>query len=401
MEKKVLVIASTFPRWKNDTTPRFVYELSERLSSYFKILVLAPHHKGAHKKEYMGKLEVRRFAYFKPASLQKLCYEGGIIPNMKKSFLARVQIPFLILSEFFASYKIARKEHIDMIHAHWILPQGFVAVFLKKLLKIPLLVTVHGSDLFPLKNRLFKKLQHFVIKNSDYITVNSIATRNELLNRFPLYSSKIKVIPMGIDVNIFKKRNLKKPKKYTKNTILLFVGRLSDQKGIQYLIDAMPDLVRYDSKIKLLIIGEGPYEKRLRERANANKVTSNIEFVGSIPTTEIAKYYNFADIFILPSLSNKTGTEALGLSLLEAMASRCAVIGTKVGGIRFIIKDGYNGVLIEQKDSHNISSAIIMLLKDKKKARKLGKNAAEFVKKHYSWDKISKDFIKLYEDILK
>ena len=245
MEKKSLVIASTFPRWKNDSTPRFVYELSERLASYCKIIVLAPHYKGALKKEIMGKVDVRRFAYFKPESMQKLCYGGGIIPNMKSSLLAKMQMPLLIMSEFFASSKIARKENISLVHAHWILPQGFVGVFLKKLFKAPLLVTVHGSDLFPLKNIFYKNLQDFVFRNSDLITVNSEATKNELVKRFPDYTQKIKIIPMGVDVGLFKKMRIKKPKKYEKNKILLAVGRLSDQKGLQHLIDAMQDIIRF------------------------------------------------------------------------------------------------------------------------------------------------------------
>ena len=228
MEKKILVIASTFPRWQNDSTPGFVYELSERLADKYKIIVLVPHHKNAKKKEIMGKLDIMRFVYFKPEGLQKLCYDGGIIPNMKHSFLAKIQMPLLILSEFFSSYKLIKKEHIDMVHAHWILPQGFVGVFLKKLCKVSLLVTVHGSDLFPLRNKLFKKLQNIVMKNADYITVNSNATKNELIKRFPAYSSKIEIVPMGVDINLFKKRKIQKPKKYKKNKILLFVGRLSN-----------------------------------------------------------------------------------------------------------------------------------------------------------------------------
>jgi glycosyltransferase involved in cell wall biosynthesis len=118
-------------------------------------------------------------------------------------------------------------------------------------------------------------------------------------------------------------------------------------------------------------------------------------------TSDIARYYNFADIFILPSLSTKTGTEALGLSLLEAMASGCAVIGTSIGGIPFVIKDGHNGLLVKQKDSKELTKAIITLLKDKKKSQKLGNNAAGFVRKNYSLEKISKDFIKLYKELLK
>ena len=400
MKKKVLVITTTFPRWKNDATARFVYELSERLASKYKMIVLAPHHKGAAKRERIGKVKIRRFVYFKPESLQRLCYDGGIIPNMKKSLLAKIQMPLLILSEFFTSYKIIKKENIGMIHAHWILPQGFVSVFLKKIFKIPLLVTIHGSDLFPLKSRLLKKLQNFVIENSDFITVNSVATRNELVNRFPAYSSKVKIIPMGVDINIFKKRTVKKPKKYAKNNILLFVGRLSDQKGLQFLIESMPAVVKYNSKVKLLIIGEGSYGKNLREKVHNTKMQAYVEFLGSKSKLDLAKFYNFADIFIIPSLSTKTGTEALGLSLLEAMASGCAVIGTKVGGIPFLIKDNYNGLLIKQKDSHELSNVIITLLKGKRRSKKFGNNAIKFVRENYSWDKISKGFITVYKSLL-
>jgi glycosyltransferase involved in cell wall biosynthesis len=401
MEKKILVIASTFPRWKNDSSPKFVYDLSENLGSKYKIIVLVPHHKDAKKNEIMGGLEVRRFVYFKPESLQKLCYGGGIIPNMKHSFLAKMQMPLFILSEFFASYRIIKKDNIGMLHAHWMLPQGFVGVLLKKLCKVPLLVTVHGSDLFPLKNTFFKKLQHFVIQNCDNLTVNSEATKREIIHRFPEHSSKIEIIPMGVDINLFKKKKVQKPKKYTKNKILLFVGRLSDQKGLQYLVDSMVDLVRYDKHIKLLVIGEGPYEKMLRQRTDSRGVSDNIEFLGSIPTNNVVEYHNFADIFILPSLSNKTGTEALGLSLLEAMASGCAVVGTNVGGISFAIKNGDNGLLVGQKDHHALSHAIITLLKNKKKSLSMGKNASKFVRENYSWEKISKGFGEIYDILLK
>ena len=401
MENKVLVITSTFPRWKNDATPRFVYDLSDRLASGYDIIVLAPHYHKAAKKENIGKLKVRRFVYLKPELMQKLCYEGGMIPNMKKSLLAKIQMPLFILSEFFVSKSIIKKENIEMVHAHWILPQGFVGVFLKKIFKIPLLVTVHGSDLFPLKNKLFKKLQNFVVKNADIVTVNSNATKNELVSRFPSFSSKIRTIPMGVDINIFKKKSVKRPKKYTENKILLFVGRLSDQKGLQYLIEAMPDIIKYDSRVKLLIIGEGSYGKTLQEKTRNNGLEKNVEFLGSMPSQEIVKYYNFADIFVMPSLSTKTGTEALGLALLEAMASGCAVIGTNVGGIPFVIKNNHNGILVRQKDKQELSKAVIALLKNRKNSTKLGTNAAEFARKNYSWDKISKEFTKIYGELQK
>ncbi|MBI2651232.1 glycosyltransferase family 4 protein [Candidatus Woesearchaeota archaeon] len=401
MRHKILVTTTTFPRWANDTTPRFVYELCERLAAKYGVIVVAPHAQGSLKKEKIGKLDVKRFAYFKPESMQKLCYNGGIMPNMKESFLAKIQLPSLIFCEFIACRKIMKRENVSMVHAHWILPQGLVAVFLKKFFKVPLLVTVHGTDLFPLKKIFYRMLQNFVIKNADFATVNSKATENELLQRFPEHSAKIKTIPMGIDIKIFRKIKIKKPKKYSKNKILLFVGRLSEQKGLQYLIESLSSIVKRYPKAKLLVIGEGAYKKTLQEIVNKKKLGKYVEFLGAMPSSELPKHYNFADVFILPSLSAKTGTEALGLSLLEAMSCGCAVIGTDVGGIKYIIKNGYNGIIVRQKDSNAISNAIIKLLGNKKMAEKFGKNAAEFARKNYSWENAAKEFIRLYDKILK
>lgn len=400
-EGKILVMASTFPRWKNDTTPRFVYDLSERLASRCRIIVLAPHHNKAKKKEIMGKLDVRRFSYFKPESMQRLCYEGGMIPNMKKNFLARMQLPLLIISEFFSAYNLIKKENISMIHAHWILPQGFVAAILKKIFGIPLVVTIHGSDLFPLKSFIFIKLQSFVLENADFITVNSIAAKNELEKRFSDRLQKIKVVPMGVDARLFRKRKCMKPKKYSKNKILLFVGRLSDQKGLQYLVEAMPKIVKEEPTAKLLIVGEGPYKLELERKISKNKAKNYVEFLGSLPSSEIVKYHNYADVFVLPSLANKTGTEALGLALMEAMSSGCAVIGTNVGGIPSLIKNSHNGILVPQKDSQELAKAVIMLLKNRKKAEAIGKYASNFIRRNYSWDKISNEFIGIYKSIIK
>ena len=399
MGNKVLVIATTFPRWANDTTPGFVHDLSARLAGKYGIIVLAPHYRNARKRESMDGMDVRRFAYFKPESMQKLCYDGGIIPNMKKSFLARLQMPLLLLSEFFSAYRTIKKENIGIIHAHWMLPQGFVGAFLKRIVKKPLIVTVHGSDLFPLKSGFFKKLQRFTVKNSDIVTVNTEATKKELSSRFPEYASKIRIIPMGVDTRLFKKTKLKKPKKYSRNKLLLTVGRLSDQKGLQYLIGSMHDLLKYDKSIKLLIIGEGSYRNELEQKIKDNGLEKNVEFLGALPIKEIAKYHNYADIFVMPSLATKTGTEALGLSMIEAMSSGCAVIATSVGGIPYALKNEFNGLLVRERDSNALSHAVIRLLKSPKTAGKLGKNAAIFARDNYSWEKVAKDFLKIYDGI--
>src|SRR6185437_1067651 len=109
-KKKILVLASTFPRWRNDTTPPFVFELEKRLVNEFDIIVLAPHAKGAQKKETMEGITVQRFQYFWPAKWQKLCYDGGILPNLKKNTFLYVEALTLLFFEFIAAAKIVRRE---------------------------------------------------------------------------------------------------------------------------------------------------------------------------------------------------------------------------------------------------------------------------------------------------
>ena len=395
--KKILVVASTFPRWLGDSTPGFVFDLSNLLAKKFDMKVLAPHYYGAKKHERMNNLDVYRFQYFL-AKFQKVAYDGGILPNLKKSFLAKLQVPFFLLLEFVSIKKIIKKEQVNAIHAHWIIPQGFLSIFFKKKYKIPLIVSAHGSDVFPLRNLILRYIQRTVLKNCDVCTVNSNATRNELIRRFPEFKNKIRIIPMGVDTNLFKPKNIKnKFKKYKNFKTILFVGRLSEQKGIQYIIESIPSINKKIKNIKLLIVGEGTYKKELTRTIKKLNLESKVEFKGALPKNELVDYYNLADVVVMPSLAGRTGTEGQGLVLLEAMACGKAVVGTNIGGIKDIIKDGENGLLVKQKESKELANKIVNLLKDSKLRKRIEKNGKKFAIKNYSWQSIVKKFEITYQ----
>jgi len=400
--KKALVVASTFPRWRGDSTPGFVFDLTNLLSKKFDMKVLVPHYYKAKKHERMNNLDVYRFQYFYPANLQKVCYDGGILLNIKKSFLAKIQIPFFLLSEFFSIKKIIKKEKIGILHAHWLIPQGFLCVFFKKKYRIPLVVSVHGSDVFPLRNWVFRFVQGMVLKNCDICTVNSNATKNELIRRFPEFKNKIRIIPMGVDVNFFNRKNVKnKFKEYKHNKIILFVGRLSEQKGIQYLIKSIPSINKKIKNIKLLIVGEGAYKRGLMKIIKKLNLINEVEFKGALPRNELTDYYNLADAVVMPSLAGKAGTEGQGLVLLEAMTCGKAVIGTDIGGIKDIIKDGKNGLLVKQKDSTELANKIVNLINDSKLRKRIERNGKKFAIKNYSWQNIVKQFEITYQMLTK
>jgi len=320
-KKKLLVFASTFPRWKNDTNPPFVYELSRRLTKDFDVSVLTPNYPRAKTDEIMEEMKIHRFNYF-IKKYQKLAGSGGILPTLKKNKWFYFQVPFFMIGEFLALRKQIKKNKPDVIHSHWIIPQGFIAYLNYKISGTPYVVTSHGSDILGLKG--FKSLKKRILKNADKITVVSNTIKQEILTNID-YSlkNKIKVIPMGVDTKLFNlnKKDLSIKKKYEINgQFLLFVGRLAPEKGIDLLIEAMPHIIESKPKTKLMIIGGGTLKEELKKRVKELKIENNIIFVGGVDNKKLPRYYATADIFVCPSLR-----EGYGLTYVEASACGCKV----------------------------------------------------------------------------
>lgn len=399
---KVLVLTTTFPRWRNDPTPAFVYDLSKRLKNEgLEIVVLAPHYEGAKFYEKIDGLKVYRFPYFYPTKYQKLCYEGGILPNLKRSWLARIQVPFLFLAELVFAFRIIRKEKINTIHSHWIVPSGLIGGIISKVKHIPHVTTAHAGDVFTVeKSKFLIHISRFIFQNSQKVTVNSTFTK-ESINRIDenLSDSKIEVIPMGADTEIFKPIG-DKLDSFHNNKIIFSIGRLVEKKGFEYLIKAMPLVIREIPTTKLIIGGTGPEESKLKNLVNILGLERDVIFIGYIKTCDLPKYYRTADVFVLPSVKTKEGdTEGLGIVLLEAMACGTPVIGSNIGGITDIIEDGKNGLLIESKNPKDIAEKIIKIISGESLITSFSENGLKTIKERFLWEVIINKFIDIYKGL--
>jgi len=400
-KKSILVTATTFPRWENDTEPNFVFTLSRLLAEHgHKVTVLAPHYNGAKKYEAIGNVKVYRFSYFMPYKLQKVCYEGGIFANLKRHKIAALELPLFVFFELTSMIRLIKKERIDVVHAHWTIPQGYLAYICKKFLNIPYIVTAHAGDIFPLKSVFFRHLSSKAIENSDYCTANSVYTKNELLK---IAEKEVKVIPMGVDFSIFSKtklnRNLRKNIGIKKEFILT-VGRLVEKKGIKYLIMAMKDVAKKLPDARLVIAGDGPERANLETLAKNLGIENSIIFAGRLENKYLPEYYAAADLFVGPSIVTESGdTEGLGIVFLEALASGTCVIGSNVGGIPDIIQNNRTGLLVKEKNPKELSNAIIKLLSNHKLRERLAQNGQKRIKQIYSWKIVAQKFSQLVEDI--
>jgi glycosyltransferase involved in cell wall biosynthesis len=398
---KILVLTTTFPRWEHDTRPAFVYELSKKLQeSGLEIVVLAPHCEGGKQFEILDGMKIYRYPYFFPTKYQKLVYNGGILPNIKKSNLAKVQIPFLLISQMFYTFKIVRQEKIEIIHSHWIIPNGLIGAICKILFNIPHITTAHAGDVFTIqKSGILRMVGSFVLSNAEIITANSTFTKKSILSINNSVNQRIQIIPMGVDEGRFCKIDRVRAEESSGSVqIILSIGRIVEKKGLIYLIMAMREVVDTYPSATLLIGGDGPEKENLIQLCHELDLERNVVFLGFVPAEKIAERYASSDVFILPSIETKNGdTEGLGVVLLEAMACGIPVIGSDIGGITDIIIDHKTGLLIRPGDPDDIAKKILLLLSDKELQKYLSRNALTLINKKFSWDIVSKQFFDIFQ----
>lgn len=349
-----------------------------------------------------GNVVVHRFQYL-PLFVQSLAYGSGMLPNIKKKPLRILQVPFYLFFMLVTLVRLSRSLQADIIHAHWIFPQGFIAVLSRLFYKVPVITSAHGSDVFALNGVFLRAIKHSTIKHSAAWTANTTSTAKEMAQRHSGLSSPV-IIPMGIDIEHFKKNTRSLPLLYQKaegKRILLFVGRLINIKGVHILIKAfslLPDTIKTNTM--LWIIGDGDEKPSLQQQVKALGVSNSVAFTGAISYQNISHYYSAADIFIGPSIQGSSGeTEGQGVVLLEAFASSLPVIASKIGGIADIVEHKKTGLLVEPGHAQQLADAIVTLLSDTTLQKELIDSALNLVKHQYTWPHVTQKFLQIYSDV--
>lgn len=391
-KKRVLVLTSTFPRWQGDSEPPFVFELSRRLAERFDVMVLAPHTPGAARSEKMDGIAVHRFRYFF-TSLQSLAYHGGIMANLKQSRLRYLLVPFFLLAELACLVRLLRKRRVDVIHAHWLIPNGLVAVVARALItgqKPAIVCTSHGTDLLGLNGTLFRWLQKQVISKVDKLTLVSEALRERAINQ--ANRDDIEVIPMGVDLA----ETFTPSDTIERNSNeLLFVGRLVEQKGLRHLIFAMPEILESHPQVMLTIVGDGSEHDGLLQQVSDMGVGAHVRFLGALENATLKELYRRAAVLVSPSLA-----EGFGLVLVEASGCACPVVAADLPAIRDVVLDGVTGLICRQKDSADLAARICFLLEHPELRESMGRAGRWHVQERFDWRTTSRRYADLIDDLI-
>ncbi len=393
---RILIITSKFPRFPNDPQPPFVFYYARELVRLgHEVAVVAPHDRSCRREEVMEGIKIFRYQYFIPESAQKLSYGPGIPANVHKSLFSMFQMPFFIVSQILKSRAVSKRFRPDVVHAHWGFPQGLSAKFTGR----PYYVNFYGGEMFLAKKfRMVWMLDYIVKHSKKSFTVTNFYL--QLLRQFG-FRQDLEIIPLGVNVDNFKPKSegyREVRKRFCKRgeLLVLFVGRLVEKKGANYLVEAFAKVARQVPKARLVIVGTGPMESGLKAQAKTLGLGDRIVFEGEISNSNLPAYYSAADVFVLPSVVDRHGDrEGQGVVYLEAMACKIPVIGTKTGGIPDVVNPDV-GILVEEKDSSQLAEAIVRLLKNSKLRKSMGEKAYKHVHSHFTWSYIAGKYVDIF-----
>jgi len=306
---------------------------------------------------------------------------------------SRDLLMFSLKSVFYCRGLIKRNTY-DIVHAFFGVPCGFIAM----LLGVPYIVSLRGSDV-PFHNPRFRWLDKFIFawlskivwKRSAFVIANAETLLESAHKIEP--DLDIHLIYNGVDTNEYQPNRTKK--EYT-TVRLLYIGRLSEVKGVMYLLEAFRIInERYkDKEIELWLVGEGKLKDELRRISGKKTYRNKIKFFNRVPTKEIPAIYRKCDCFVLPSLN-----EGMPLVLLEAMACGLPIICTDMPSLRIFVEDGVNGYIVKKKSAVDIALALEKYINEDESLRtRHGEISREKVQ-NYTWESSAGQYKSFYERV--
>ena len=290
-------------------------------------------------------------------------------------------------------WRIVRKEKVEIIIIHHLLPVGYAASVIKKFLHIPYMIFCHGTDfLMSSKTTWKKRLATAVLTGAEQILCNSESLAKRFTREWPILASRTTVLypcprkeffirPPETALHLLRSQLALDGKK-----VLLSVSRLNDGKGFPHLLHVFPEIIARVPNVVWLIVGEGPKRAELVTSVQKMGLQNVVRFLGSVPHDALMPYFAIADLFVLLTHPDTVrGEEGLGMVFLEAAAAGLPVIAGKSGGVEEAVLHAQTGLVLDIYQKKQVVEAIVQLLEQESFARALGQAGRERVSADFQW----------------
>jgi len=281
----------------------------------------------------------------------------------------------------------------DVVNLHYIARNALFCLAAKRLLNFKLIVSIHGMDINSYANRslLMRWVTKRALEVADRVLSNSAALLKDAQRISDSVIGKSMVVGNGVDLEQF----VSSPQsEYAQQRYVLCVARLVFKKGIDVLIEAFETVHQRFSDLALLIAGDGPQRQKYAALVEGSGLGSVVELLGRVEPSQIPSLLAGCELFVLPSRQ-----EPFGIAILEAMASRKAVIATRVGGVPEIIRHMENGFLVDAESPQELAEAVVLLLQDNELRDSLAEAGYETVRSRFTWEKVVEKYLDAYQQV--
>jgi len=403
---RILMLTSSYPKYRGEATAPFIEEIAAGLAARgHTVDLVAPYNPDLRREPVERGVNLSFYRYAPHPTLNVWGYAQSLLGDTKFKWQTLGAIPFALLGTVKALQAQLTTSSFDLIHAHWALPNGLPAALLARKYHLPILISLHGSDIY-----LAEKTPPLALaaRATFRLATALTACSRDLLQRSLRLGAEVEkssVIPYGIHPQEFcprlsARREVRVALGVREDRPLVIgLGRFVYKKGFSVLLEAWPHVLAQHPNALLVLVGYGDLREALEKQAQALGIAQQVYFTGQVDREQVATYLAAADIFALP-LVQEQGTDGLPNTLLEAMAGEVPIVASKVVGVPDVIEDEVHGLLVPERQPLALAEALKRLLSDRALAARLGRAARARVSTHLTWDQTVLQYEAVYQKML-
>ncbi|NTW98279.1 MAG: glycosyltransferase family 4 protein [Oscillochloris sp.] len=403
---RILMLASSYPKYPGETTAPFIEEIAAgAVARGHEVTLLAPWHPEIRREQVDRGVRLRFFRYAPHPALNIWGYAQSLLSDTHVKRRALLAAPFALGASTLAilhTLTSARRagRPFDLVQAHWVLPNGPPAALAARIHRLPLVISLHGSDIYLAeRSRAMASVSGGAFRSAAAVTACSsdLRARGVRLGARPDTSY---VIPYGVNIREFRPDAQARAAVRAElgleddAPLVMGLGRLVAKKGFGVLLDAWPRVLATCPRATLCIVGYGDLRGPLEEQARRLGMSGQVRFPGQLERSRAAAYVAAADVFALPIV--REGVDGLPNALLEAMGAGCPVVASQVAGVPDVIDDGVHGLIVPERDPAALADAILRLIADRPLAERLGRAARARIEQELTWEKTCERFEQVY-----